>query len=196
MTCRAGERAVYDLRCGDLSGDSLDSRRADQQRLSARAMTPRVAILRGEALNPYELQSYAPLLASYDVFGIGAAGGLYDLSPIRVPVVRLRQNGRGRVARRLLGDRAGRLRGLDRVLSQCAIVHSAETFLPISEQAAELRAKHGFKLALTCWENIPFRHDEDKRLSARKRAVRGAADVFRRSHRGGAPSVADRERPE
>jgi starch synthase len=141
-------------------------------------MRQRIAILRGEALNPFELQSYDRLMASYDLFGIGARRGLHDLSTVTLPVVLLRQFGRGRIARRLLGDRASRLVGLERLLSTCAVVHSAETFLPVSEQAAEARRRDRFKLVLTCWENIPFLHDEDPRLAARKEIVRQAADLF------------------
>src|SRR5205823_13534559 len=109
-------------------------RRPRRVRSAPCAMTPRVAIVRGEWLNPFELQSYEPLLGTYDVFGIGARDGSYELHSMRVPIVRLRRAGRGRVARRVIGDRSARLIGLERVLSGCAIVHSAETFRPISEQ--------------------------------------------------------------
>jgi glycosyltransferase involved in cell wall biosynthesis len=138
----------------------------------------RVAILRGESLNPFELQSYEPLLGTYDLVAIGARRGAHELELPRVPVVRLRNPPRGRVAHRVLGDRTARLRGLRRALAGSAVVHSAETFLPISEQAAALKDELGFKLVLTCWETIPFLHDEDPRVGARKRAVRAAADLY------------------
>jgi glycosyltransferase involved in cell wall biosynthesis len=141
-------------------------------------MKARVAILRGEWLNPFELQSYEPLLGSYDLFGIGARDGLFELRSVRVPVVLLRPLGRNRIARRVLGDRSARLLRLEPALSRCALVHTAETFLAVSEQAAEIRARQGFKLVLTCWENIPFLHDDDARLAIRKRSVKDATDVF------------------
>ncbi|MGD0196607.1 MAG: glycosyltransferase [Solirubrobacteraceae bacterium] len=141
-------------------------------------MAARIAILRGEALNPFELQSYAPLRDSYELVAIGARGGAYDLTGLQVPLASLPPVGSGRLARRLLGDRSARLRGLAAALSGCELVHSAETFLPISEQAAELKPAHGFKLVLTCWENIPFLHDDNPLLSARKRLVREATDLF------------------
>jgi glycosyltransferase involved in cell wall biosynthesis len=78
----------------------------------------------------------------------------------------------------VLGDRSSRLLGLERVLAGCAIVHSAETFLPISEQAAKVRARRQFKLVLTCWENIPFLHEDDPLIIDRKRVVRDATDLF------------------
>ena len=141
-------------------------------------MKPRVAILRGEALNRFELQSYEPLVDAYDVLGVGEHHGLYCLDGLGLPVVRLRRVGRGSVARRLFGDRSERLLGLKRVLSQCAIVHSAETFLPISEQAVVACLPRGIPLVLTCWENIPFLHDDDGRLAERKFMVRDAAAMF------------------
>ena len=64
------------------------------------------------------------------------------------------------------------------MLSQCAIVHSAETFLPISEQAARTCLPRRIPLVLTCWENIPFLHDDNARLAERKRVVRDAAAIF------------------
>jgi starch synthase len=141
-------------------------------------VTPRVAVLRGEWLNPFELQNYVPLVGTYDVFGIGARDGYYQLRSPRLPIVRLHSLGRSRVARRVLGDRSARLFGLERVLAGCAVVHSAETFLPISEQAAKARARQQFKLVLTCWENIPFLHEDDPLIVERKAIVREATDLF------------------
>jgi glycosyltransferase involved in cell wall biosynthesis len=141
-------------------------------------MNPRIAILRGEWLNPFELQSYEPLLGSYDLVGIGTRTGSSDVRWSRIPVVRLRPAGPGRIARRVLGDRSARLVGLERTLAKFAIVHAAETFLPISEQAAQARAHARFKLVLTCWENIPFLHEDSQQLASRKQVVRHATDLF------------------
>jgi glycosyltransferase involved in cell wall biosynthesis len=141
-------------------------------------MRSRIAILRGEWLNPFELQSYEPLVSSYDLVGIGARNGSYDLGSTRMPVVRLRPAGRGRIARRILGDRSSRLLGLERNLLGYAVVHSAETFLPISEQAARAQAQGKFKLVLTCWENIPFLYEDNPRVAARKQVVRDTTDLF------------------
>ena len=137
-----------------------------------------MAVLRGEHANPFELQSFRPLLGSWDLFAVGAADGSHDLDSLQMPLVRLRHYGRGRLARRVLGDRSSRLLGLRKAVSGCAIVHSAETFLPISEQAAQLRSRQGFKLVLTCWENIPFLYEEGPILARRKSVVREAADLF------------------
>jgi glycosyltransferase involved in cell wall biosynthesis len=141
-------------------------------------MNPRIAILRGEWLNPFELQSYEPLLGSYDLVGIGIRKGSYDLRSLRMPVVCLRPVGRGRIARRVLGDRGERLLGLERALAKYGIVHAAETFLPISEQAAQARAHARFKLVLTCWENIPFLHEDNPRVASRKQVVQNATELF------------------
>lgn len=139
---------------------------------------PRVGILRGEWLNPFELQSYAGLTRGYQLVGIGSDDGRFDVSSSPMQVVQLRPFARGRLGRRLLGDRAAQLHRLDAVLAHLDLVHSAETHLPVSEQAAKYRLSGRGRLVLTCWENIPFLHDQDATVAARKRLVRSAADFF------------------
>jgi glycosyltransferase involved in cell wall biosynthesis len=85
---------------------------------------------------------------------------------------------RGRLGRRVFGDRSAQLRGLDRVLGRFDLVHSAETHLPISEQAAKCRRAGRGRLVITCWENIPFLYDDNPRIAARKELVRSTADLF------------------
>ena len=51
-------------------------------------------------------------------------------------------------------------------------------FCPFSEQAAGIRARRGFALVLICWDNVPFLHENDLRLAARKRTVRDAAGLL------------------
>lgn len=141
-------------------------------------MSLRVAILRGEALNPFELQSYAGLSRACNVVAIGARDGRHPLDELGTRAILLHPFAQSRLHARLLGDRARRLHGLAEVLDGFDVVHAAETFIPISEQAAELRARAGFKLVLTCWETIPFLHEERPEIAARKRVVREAADLF------------------
>jgi glycosyltransferase involved in cell wall biosynthesis len=50
--------------------------------------------------------------------------------------------------------------------------------MPFSEQCAEVVRRNGAKLVLTCWENIPFRFEEDRKIAARKRLVADACDLF------------------
>jgi alpha-maltose-1-phosphate synthase len=141
-------------------------------------MNRRVAVLRGRDANPFELQNYQPLVPKWDLSLIAAVNGAYSIDSLGLPTACLRDLADQRVARRLLGDRSGRLLRLEKAIAGSAIVHSAETFLPISEQAAELRSKHGFKLVLTCWENIPFLYEDAPALARRKQAVRESTDLF------------------
>ncbi len=150
-------------------------------------MTICIAIVRGAALNKWEMQSYEPLQSAFDVFCIGQRDGLYDVSDIQLPVVELhslisiatKSSFLGRVGLRLLRRvDTGKLLGLEKAMRPANIVHAAETFIPFSEQAIKAKKQSGAKVVLTCWENIPFLHDEDSRLAARKRAVRAGVDRF------------------
>lgn len=148
---------------------------------------PRVAVIRGEALNPFELQVYAGLRDEFDVLAVGRRGPHYDVTSLPVPVhllPALSAHRLGRASARLpraVSDRVGdidRLQGLGTLVRGCDILHAAETVLPVSEQAAELAAHTGAKIVLTCWENIAFRYDDDERLTRRKARVRRRTDLF------------------
>jgi glycosyltransferase involved in cell wall biosynthesis len=143
-----------------------------------------VAVIRGEALNPYELQVYAHLPPTIDVLGVGRTRPLHEITQIRVPVKllpslsqrRLVQAAQRRLAGRLpVRLAADRLVGLRSAVAGRQILHAAETALPVTEQAAELCGGGGPKLLLTCWETIPFRYDDNPLLAARKRRVKSAA---------------------
>ncbi len=148
----------------------------------------RVIIVRGTALNKWEMQNYEPLRPAVDLLAVGQRGGAYDTSDLALPAVYLptpatlaAPAGRGgRAGLRLLHPwlDAERLIGLERVLAGADIVHAAETFIPFSAQAAAATGRNGARLVLTCWENIPFLYDDDPRLRARKRAVQAGADLF------------------
>ena len=134
----------------------------------------RVAVVRGAALNRWELQSYERLGPEFEVTAIGARNGSYAVAGLSLPVIRLRT-----LPSRVVGvDRGSRLLGLERALVGYDVVHAAETFIPWTEQVAAAKARNGSKVVLTCWENIPFLHDEDPALAARKDVVRAAANLF------------------
>lgn len=148
---------------------------------------PAVAILRGEALNPYEMQSYVPLTAEYDLLAVGRSHPLYEVAGLGLPTRLLHAMSERRsvasVGRRidsLIGIKldVDRLLGLEKMVADRPLLHSAETFLPVSEQAAEIVERGTHRLILTCWETIPFLHDEDMRLACRKVAVKSATSKF------------------
>jgi glycosyltransferase involved in cell wall biosynthesis len=70
------------------------------------------------------------------------------------------------------------LAGLEEALDGVDVVHAAETFIPVSAQAADIAAARGIPLVLTCWENIPFLHDTEPDTAARKARLRGQAAVL------------------
>ena len=59
------------------------------------AAKPRIGILRGEWLNPFELQSYTGLTRRYELVGIGSKAGRFDVNSLPMPVVRLPPIARG-----------------------------------------------------------------------------------------------------
>lgn len=155
---------------------------------------PGVALIRGGALNPYETQSYALLKADFDIVAIGSRVRANPMEYVDIPY-RLLPTA-STFARKLGGRRsagfanhslarlgrsrfdAERLVGFSRAVGKSAILHSAETVLPVSQQAAERVARGSQVLILTCWETIPFRYDDDQRLSDRKEIVKAATSLF------------------
>ena len=82
----------------------------------------------------------------------------------------------GRAAAYALGDRYDELESL---LRGRDIVHAAELHTWFSAQAARLRARLGFRLALTVWETIPFLEAYRwPRERAYRRRVLEAADLL------------------
>jgi glycosyltransferase involved in cell wall biosynthesis len=147
---------------------------------------PSIAVVRGEALNPFEMQAYRPLVAEFDLLLVGRTNPLYEVGLVGLPTRLLRSTNGSRLtaaaARRLgrtlpaLGE--GRLLGLARAVAGREVLHAAETAIPFSAQCAEIAGRTGAKLVLTCWENIPFRFEEDERVAQRKRFVQDACDLF------------------
>ena len=151
-------------------------------------MRTKVAIIRGEALNPYEMQAYVPLLGDFDVLLVGRRNGSYETALLDLPVQLLPSIAMHRPTARVW-DRAqrvsgGRLRdadflfGLQRTVRDSSILHAAETAIPTSEQAARICNTHGNHLILTCWETIPFRFDSDSELRRRKQYVKDAVSRY------------------
>ena len=126
----------------------------------ARAGRPKVVLLRGYSANPWDLRPWELLADRYDVRVLVTPSNEYETRALPVPVRQahaLRDRipgGRlGRAAAYLAGDRYA---GLEAELRDADIVHAAELHTWFSAQAATLRDRLGFKLALTVWETIPF----------------------------------------
>jgi len=148
---------------------------------------PSVTLVRGEALNPFELQVYAPITQAFAMTAVGRRKPPYEVDHLPVPTMLLPSLGQWRLSRavhrRLVGRGApwtdpDRLLGFGRRVGRQDILHAAETVLPVTEQAAEAAVRTGAKLVVTCWETIPFRYDDDPALAARKVKVRAAATRY------------------
>jgi glycosyltransferase involved in cell wall biosynthesis len=108
---------------------------------------------------------------------------LYDTDSLgieRVPVStvggRLPRGRAGALLTRAAGER---YLGLEPLLRGADIVHAAELGYWFSAQAAALRERLGFRLALTVWETLPFaRAFRNIRTRPYREAVLGAADLF------------------
>jgi glycosyltransferase involved in cell wall biosynthesis len=146
-----------------------------------------IALLRAGALNPFEMQAYEPLVDEFDLLAVGRRRPMYEVDRLPMTTVLLPSWGNSRMVRslhrrspvavrRLIDPDA--LRGLREAVHNRKILHTAETALSASEQAARLCARTGAKLVLTCWETIPFRYDDDPVLAERKRLVHAQADRY------------------
>jgi glycosyltransferase involved in cell wall biosynthesis len=147
----------------------------------------RVALLRGDSLNRYEMQSYEPLLAEWDMIAFTSWDNPHDLSGMRIPVQRLRA---ATDFMRMLPARLRRygdftLRhvlemhapfvGLERQLKNFDIIHTADAHYFYSYQAVRAKQRYGNKVVVTQWENIPFLFE--RRIGARRRKQKTLANV-------------------
>lgn len=149
----------------------------------SRAARPKVVLLRGHSANPWDLRPWELLQDRFEISVLVTDSNEFDVTTLALPKRRMRSlrdrmpAGRGgRALAYALGDRYGHLedelRGAD-------IVHTAELHTWFSAQAAGLRDRLGFRLALTVWETIPglaaYRWPRERRY---RQAVLRAADLL------------------
>lgn len=152
-------------------------------RLPATPHKPRVAVVRAHQANPWELAPWQRLSDRFDVRVIASDAGQFDTGKLDLPIDRPRTV-RGLLPKGKAGDLLARVPGdrylgLEEQLGDTEIVHSQELGYWYSMQAARLRPRLGYKLALTVWETLPFR-DAYRNVRTRpyRRAVLEAADLF------------------
>jgi glycosyltransferase involved in cell wall biosynthesis len=148
-------------------------------------MTPRVVLLRGTAANPWELRPWELLQeeGAAEVELVVPPDNLYDTSIVRVPTTRVRTVGgvlpRGLPKSLLLKAVGQRHVGLEQTLRDADIVHAAELGYWFSWQAARLKSRLGFRLALTVWETLPFGNAyRNIRTRRYRREVREQTDLY------------------
>jgi glycosyltransferase involved in cell wall biosynthesis len=121
---------------------------------------PRVVVLRGHQVNPWELRPWKELRDAYDVRYLRTGSGWFDDSGVDLPATQVRSM-RDLLPRGIVGDALVRVPG-DRYLDLATrlegadIVHSQELGYWYSMQAARLKKRVGYRLVLTIWETIPF----------------------------------------
>ena len=144
---------------------------------------PRVVLLRGHGVTPWELRPWELLADRFDVTVLETRSNRFDASSLAVARSRVRAvrdllpAGRvGDLATQVAGDR---YLGLADSLAGAEVVHALELGVPWSGQPAALKQRLGFRLVLTAWETIPllgaFRYPRGRRYRAQALA---AADLF------------------
>ena len=124
-------------------------------------MLPRVVILRGHQVNPWELRPWEELAGRYDVSYLRSGAGWFDDSLLRLPAApakTLRQRlPRGRVGDALVRVPGERYVGLAEHLRGADIVHAPRAgHLVLRAGGGVAGDGLGFRLALTVWETLPF----------------------------------------
>ena len=122
---------------------------------------PRVVVLRGQHVNPWELRSWEQLEERFEVIVPVAGAGVHDLSGMAVQqrpartLADLVPSSRGAALAARLPQ--NRYRDVESLLRGADVVHAAELSFWFTAQAARLKASLGFRLVTTVWETIPFR---------------------------------------
>lgn len=149
----------------------------------------KIAVIRGAALNKWEMQSYEALPEEFEITACGAIANNYPTDSIGIETKFFdlasdrfdRLGAAGRVGTRLgLLKRPEELMiGLEDWLKDFDIVHAAELHMVASLQAVRAARRHGLKSVVTCWETIPFAY-EDSHVALRecRETVRAEADLF------------------
>jgi len=150
------------------------------------ARRPVVTVVR-EQLEDREIANYSPLSDRFDLRLVTTTvAGPYGATGLGLPVRRARSRGQllGNAGSRLTRRLVGRHVDLDAVpslpsaLQEADVVVVNETHMASSAAAAEMRARGGPPVVTVCYENIPFRYEDEQRLRARKAMVRRWTDAF------------------
>jgi len=149
----------------------------------AGAKRPRVVLLRGHHANVWDLAPWGLLRDEFDVSALVTGSNVHQVDGLAIPAVRVRTPRDvlpgGRVAGGLAYLAGERYLGLERHLAGADVVHSAELGTWHSAQAARLKPRLGFALALTVWETIAWRETYRwPRERAYRRAALDGTDAF------------------
>lgn len=128
----------------------------------------KIAIIRGPNLNQWEMQNYEPLCQSFDITAYTTTQPSFDLSHIKLPVVKLPSHPQNPAC----------MTGLEAELLDKDIIYTADITWYFTYQAAMFKQKFAKKVVALEWENIPFAYEEDEWMRDLKRFNRQMVDVF------------------
>ena len=143
----------------------------------------KIALVRGQFLNLFDMQSYLPILKKYDFTAFGSQKPIHTTFPFPAkflpsPVDWLDFPKKMNILNRLFID-ANYLVGLEKELKGFDIAHTAETYYHYTQQAIRAKRKGYFKkVIVTVWENIPFNNEGIWGRKHFKKQVRIHADHF------------------
>jgi glycosyltransferase involved in cell wall biosynthesis len=151
--------------------------------MSAAARRPRVVLLRGHHANVWDLRPWERLRDEYDVAVLVTGSNVHQVDGLGLEIVRASTPRDALPGARVAGAAAyavgERYRDLESHLAGADIVHAAEIGTWFAAQAAGLRARMGFALALTVWETIAWRSTYRwPRERGYRRRVLAAGDHF------------------
>ena len=145
---------------------------------------PRVLIVRGRLVTPWELRPWAELPDRFDVSYLLTPSNEFDARSLTLepqPVRSLRDRfppGRlGEMAAGIVGERY--LSDADPAYAAADIVHAEELSFWFAADAARRKPQHGYRLVQTVWETLPFlRSFRNRHARGYRDEVLAATDLF------------------
>jgi glycosyltransferase involved in cell wall biosynthesis len=128
----------------------------------------KIALIRGDDLNKFEMQNYEPLVKKFDLTAYTTHSSKFGINEINIPIKKLHSPQQivplfPLPFRRYLQATLHRfgyesvMFGLERELADKDIAHVAEVFNGYSYQAIKTKEKQKrLKVVVTVWENIPL----------------------------------------
>jgi glycosyltransferase involved in cell wall biosynthesis len=144
---------------------------------------PRVALVRGHLVAPWDLQAWERLSDRFDIRYLETGRNTFDTDEVALPAENVRAVRdllpRGRVGDIVAGVFGERYLRIDDALADVDIVHAAELSFWFTADVARRKARHRFKLVVTVWETLPLLNTFRNRHARRYRQeTLGAADLF------------------
>jgi glycosyltransferase involved in cell wall biosynthesis len=145
---------------------------------------PRVLIVRGRLVTPWELRPWAELPDRFDVSYLITRSNEFDVGSVPLRAQRV-TSVRDRLPRGPVGDVAARVAGerylsdAEQAYAEADIVHAEELSFWFSADAARRKERHDYRLVQTVWETLPFLRSFRNRRARRYRdEVLAATDLF------------------